>query len=107
MKWQDGMSYVQKLISAAQVVRCLRTNSPQVPEHETQVRPLVGLTSEQARAVWQLAVEKAGATSVTARLVKAAVRQLGFTPPAIAEKAAQAKSNRRKLLSDGLTNLIS
>jgi len=52
-KWQYGRNYVNRLISAAQVFRHLVTNSHQIrPEHETQVRPLVGLTPEQAQGAW-------------------------------------------------------
>jgi hypothetical protein len=49
VKWQYGRNYVNRLISAAQVFTHLVTISHQKPEHETQVRPLVGLTAEQAQ----------------------------------------------------------
>ena len=43
-KWQYGHRYVNRLISAAQVFTYLGTSSClKQPEHETQVRPLVGL----------------------------------------------------------------
>ena len=49
VKWQYGRRYVNQLISAAQVFTYLgATGSQQKPEHERQVRPLVGLTREQA-----------------------------------------------------------
>jgi hypothetical protein len=47
-KWQYGRVNVHRLISAAQVFTYLLPNRQQKPEHETQVRPLVGLTPEQA-----------------------------------------------------------
>ena len=50
-KWQYGRHYVNRLISAAQVFTHLVTNRHQTaPEHETQVRPLIGLTPEEAKA---------------------------------------------------------
>jgi hypothetical protein len=49
VKWQYGRRYVNQLISAAQVFTYLGAkNSLTKPEHETQVRPLVGLTADQA-----------------------------------------------------------
>ena len=54
-KWQYGRHYVNRLILAARVFTHLVTISHQrKPEHETQVRPLVGLTSAQAQLlrVW-------------------------------------------------------
>ena len=80
LRWQYGRNYVDRLISAAQVVRCLMTNCHQQPEHEGQVRPLVGLTPEQAQAAWQFAVERAASKKVTQRLVQTAVQ--GVTPTA-------------------------
>jgi hypothetical protein len=78
-KWQYGRRYVDQIISAAALFGHLRAISSQSPpEHETQLRPLVGLTLEQAALAWQCAVTNAGEGKVTARLVKEAVKQLGF-----------------------------
>jgi hypothetical protein len=60
-KWQYGRRYVNRLISAAQVFTHLGTiSSLPKPEHETQVRPRVGLTVDPAQQAWKWAVEKAG-----------------------------------------------
>ena len=80
-KWQYGRRYVDQLISAAQVLTLLRAiSSHQKPEHETQVRPLVGLTPDQAQRAWEHAVENAGDRRITARMVKSAVNELGLAP---------------------------
>jgi hypothetical protein len=70
VKWQYGRNYVNHLISAAQVFPHSVTNGHQKPEHETnlvttchqtkpeyesQVRPLVGLTGEDAQSAWERA----------------------------------------------------
>jgi len=85
VKWQYGRHYVNRLISAAQVFTHLVTICHQTkPEYESQVRPLVGLTPDQAQVAWERAIEKAGGRKITARLVKAAVQELqpaGGTKP--------------------------
>jgi hypothetical protein len=43
------------------------TISHQSPENETQIRPLVGLTPEQAQPAWACAVETARGRKITAR----------------------------------------
>jgi hypothetical protein len=76
-RWEYGRRYVDQLISAAQVFTYLRaTGSQTPPEHERQVRPLIGLTSEQARLAWAKAVERAAGRAITARLVKNVVQSL-------------------------------
>ena len=68
IKWQYGRSYVSRLISAAEVYRPLLTNCQQrKPEHESQIRPLVGLTADQARQVWEHVTGKAGEPGTSAR----------------------------------------
>ncbi|MHC1765262.1 MAG: hypothetical protein AB9869_13340 [Verrucomicrobiia bacterium] len=54
-KWQYGRDYVDRLISAAQVFSHLLTNCQHQPEHESQVRPLVGLTPEQVKEEYSFA----------------------------------------------------
>ena len=78
LKWEYGPNYVHRLISAAQVFTNLLTNSQKKPERETQVRPLVGLTADQARMAWERAVQKAAGGKITAAIVRSAVRQLGL-----------------------------
>jgi hypothetical protein len=49
-KWQYGRHYVNRLISAAQVFTHLVTICHQrKPEHESQVRPLIGLTKSSSQ----------------------------------------------------------
>jgi len=49
-KWQYSRRQVDSLIAAAQLFNHLRTiSSQQQPQHETQVRPLIGLPLEQVR----------------------------------------------------------
>jgi hypothetical protein len=82
VRWQYGRDYVDRLISAAQVFNRLLTNCQQTkPEHESQVRPLIGLTAEQASQVWEAAVAKAGSRRITAAIVKSAMHDLKIGPP--------------------------
>jgi len=50
-------------------------------QDESQLRPLTGLPSEQARLVWNRAAETAGSGRITARLVGAALKELHAKPP--------------------------
>jgi hypothetical protein len=76
-KWFYGKQYFNRLIAAAQAFRSLVTNCHQTkPDHEPQVRPLIGLPPDQAQVAWEKALQKAGTRKVTARLVKAAVKEV-------------------------------
>jgi hypothetical protein len=108
-QWQYGRNYVDRLISAAQVFTHLMTNSHQKPDHETQLRPLIGLTPAEAQVAWQCAVEMAGGRKITARLVKRAVHELQLTPaknqPA-AKAPRQNKTEQRRLINDAIGQLL-
>jgi len=109
VKWQYGRHYVNRLISAAQVFTDLVTIGHQTkPEHERQVRPLVGLTAEQAQKAWDRAIEKAGGRKITARLVKAAVQELqpaAGTKP-VPSQPRQNKAEQRKLIDGAIGELL-
>src|SRR4029079_1546788 len=53
-KWQYGRRYGNRLIFAAELLTCLRTHGSLKPEHENQVRPLLGLTPDgpECRTHW-------------------------------------------------------
>jgi hypothetical protein len=82
-------------------------SSLQKPEHETQVRPLVGLTPDQALRAWEYAAQKAGGRKITERMVKSAVNELGFAPQKQSGSAPvrTAKSERRLLITRTLSEL--
>jgi len=110
VKWQYGRNYIDRLICAAQVFTCLMTNCHEnKPEHESQVRPLIGLTPEEATRAWAHAVEKAGARRITAAIVKSAIRDLQLGKP---ENAAYKQSPRvnqaaqRRLIDQAVGELI-
>ena len=97
------------LISAAQVFTHLVTICHQrTPEHEGQVRPLIGLTPEQANAAWDLAVQKAGTRRVTEKLVKSAVRELGLVQEeeTTAREPRQTRVQRRRLIDEVVGQLL-
>ena len=74
--------YSNQLISAAQVFRHLSANCAEhKPCHEAQVRPLVGLTFDQAQAAWNKAVKSAPGQRITARTVVRAIHELQIAPP--------------------------
>jgi hypothetical protein len=83
-------------------------SSQQKPEHETQVRPLVGLTPDQAQRAWQHAAQTAGARKITERMVKSAVNELGFAPQKQSGSALvrTAKSERRLLIIRTMSELL-
>ncbi|MHC1764501.1 MAG: hypothetical protein AB9869_09360 [Verrucomicrobiia bacterium] len=107
-KWQYGRDYVDRLISAAQVFSHLLTNCQHQPEHESQIRPLVGLTPEQAQLAWTCAVENAGGRKITARLVKRAMQDLGLAAPPkpVSKINRNEKAERRKLINETVGQVL-
>jgi hypothetical protein len=101
IKWQYGKRYANYLISAAQVFTCLGTFSSQIkPQHETQVRVLVGLPAEQVKAAWVRAVEQAGGRKVTAAMVKAAIAELDPSAPRVSKAASRPSLTQTRQLVD-------
>ena len=80
----------------------------QKPQRESQVRPLVGLPQDQATLAWENAVRKAGTGEITARLVKAAVRELQKAQPQITAKPPPkpTKLNKRRLLESKIGEVL-
>src|SRR5437016_3749635 len=57
------------LICAAQLFTHLLANCKQrKPDHKSQLRPLIGLSLEQALLAWERAAENAGGRRITTRL---------------------------------------
>ena len=109
VKWQHGRRYIHRLIAAAQLFTRLRADWPsRKPDRETHLRPLIGLTPEQAVAAWKRAVEKAGNRRITARLVKSAVQelQLRATAAPVVQKPGPAKLEQRRLIDDTIGQLL-
>lgn len=79
-RWQMGRNYVNKLITAAEVVTNLGTNVPilptTLPTTESQARELVGLDKEAQRLAWEVVQQTAPAGKVTAAHVKSVVSVL-------------------------------
>jgi hypothetical protein len=108
-KWQYGRDYADRLISAAQVFKRLLTNCQhRKPEYESQVRPLVGLTAEQAQAAWECAVQRGGKGKITARMVKTAMGDLhlaGNSQP-VTRVSAATKREKRRAIDDTIGQLL-
>ncbi|MHC1769145.1 MAG: hypothetical protein AB9869_33490 [Verrucomicrobiia bacterium] len=108
-KWQYGRRHVYQLISAAELFTHLCAICAHCkPDHESQLRPLVGLTPEQAQLAWTCAVENAGGRKITARLVKRAMQDLGLAAPPkpISKINRNEKAERRKLINDTIGQLL-
>lgn len=93
-RWQYGKSHAHRLIGAAEVIEHLSPIGDKVPLplNEAQVRPLIGLPPDDQVKAWRAAVEQAGASRVTARLVREAAS------PFVAPKTrSRGKSGRRRV----------
>jgi len=103
-KWQYGRDYVDRVISAALVTTRLLTACQQKPQHEAQVRPLVGLTPEQAQQAWEHAIEAAGGRKITSRLVRNALKELQFgkKPAPVAQEPRLNKAEQRRLIDNSI-----
>jgi hypothetical protein len=76
-KWHYGRRYVYHLISAAQLfTQVFVDGKDPKPRHESQLRPLMGLSPEQAQLAWERATEMASGRKTTAQMVKSAVKEL-------------------------------
>jgi hypothetical protein len=107
-RWDYGRRYVNYLISAAQVFTYLGTRGAQKPTHEKQVRPLIGLTPEQAQQAWDKAVQRAGGKTVTTRLVKNVVNGLRstLTPNQEPRKKRPSSEAKRRLINAAIGELL-
>jgi hypothetical protein len=106
-KWDYGINYANRIIAAAQLFKAFVTKSHRTkPERETQVRALIGLAPEQALAAWEKAVEKAGSRKITARLIKAAIREVVPPPPQPATPKAPSKAEHRRQLVQAVKDLL-
>jgi hypothetical protein len=77
-KWQYQKVYVYRLISAAELVTQLLPMGNFSLQHESQIRPLIGLSTEEAIQTLKKAELAAQGGEVTAKLIQAAA--LEFRP---------------------------
>jgi hypothetical protein len=71
-KWQHGRTYGYRLIHAARVfTNLLPIGNIPMPTHESQLRPLVNLNSNDAKQAWTNAIMRANGGPVTAAIVRA------------------------------------
>jgi hypothetical protein len=94
-RWQYGKSQAYRLIGAAQVVQILSPiGDIPAPTHEAQVRPLIGMEPEKAKAAWRQAVANAGEEAVTARLIKSIVSGQQPIPDTVTSMRKQLMNGR-------------
>jgi hypothetical protein len=97
------------LISAAQLfTQVFVDGKGPKPKHESQLRPLVGLSSEQAQLAWERATEKAPGRKTTARMVKSPVKelQLAGTENPVSRQPRQNQDQQRKLMDGAIGELL-
>jgi hypothetical protein len=108
-KWHFQRSKVYYLIGTAQVSQAL-ADLPDLPkpDHEFQLRPLIGLKPDEVRRAWQQAASKVPGGSITARRVKEAMADLQPDGDARAKQlqVRHERSERRRKLTDGMTELL-
>ena len=108
-RWEYSRRHADRLIFAAQVVTHLSPNwSHSMPAYESQLRPLFSLTAEQTNLAWGRAIELAHGRKVSARFVKAAVKELQFATPAlpVSKIARQKKAEHRRLIDSTIGELL-
>ena len=106
-KWGFHRSKVHAWITAAQLFTTFsaRPDLPK-PDHESQLRPLFGLTPEQAQLAWQCAAVKAGNRKITARLVKSVATELQLKVETRPAKRRINKSEQRKVVNASIGELL-
>lgn len=75
-RWGFSRKRAYQLIDAASLAGFLSTNVDILPTNESQIRPLVGRSLEEAVEIWKLAIEMAAGAPVTQSLVKKAIKAL-------------------------------
>lgn len=108
-RWGFRHSHANQLMGAARFVKSLESvpTAPK-PERESIVRPLLKLTTENAHRVWMRAAELANGRDITARLVRAVVREQNpdhATQAELRQNRAQSVS-RRARITEGFGELM-
>jgi len=75
-RWNMARRTAYQMIDAAGVVENVRNCAQILPATESQARPLTGLSPDQQREAWQLVIDKAPETGITAALVLQAAREI-------------------------------
>ena len=88
-QWHYRRAHAYRLVAAAEFLARLSPIGDILPRHESQVRPLAGLTTDQALAAWRKAVAAAKGKPVTAKLVKAAAAEFRPQPPSASPRRSQ------------------
>jgi hypothetical protein len=92
-----GRRQAYYLVSAAQLFKHLCTNGAQIkPDCERQLRPLIGITLQQAQEVWEHAAKISAGRKITARIVLRAMHELQIAPPT-GPRPIQSKQSKTEL----------
>jgi hypothetical protein len=108
-KWEYSRRQVDRWISAAQVVARLRPNwSHRLPNNESQLRPLVSLTPEQAESVWKRVTERAVARRISAHLVRRVLKEsrLIQDTPKAAGASRPSMAEQRRVIGQAIGELL-
>ena len=108
-RWEFRRSKADYLISAARICRrLLDVSSIPQPDRESQLRPLMGVTPEQAELAWQCAVQLSCGRPVTARIVKHAVKylQLPVKRRSVPPPGRQPKRELKRIISEAMRELL-
>ena len=110
-KWEMQHAKVYYLISAAQVYTTLSALShvPK-PDRESQLRPLLALSAEDAQLAWEYAAVNSGGREITARRVESAVKELHLIPDATPEPGTKPlrrnTKQQRRLMDEAIGELL-
>ncbi|WP_062147238.1 hypothetical protein [Beggiatoa leptomitoformis] len=77
-EWEMHRQHAHRLINASAVVKNLYPVGNKLPENEAQIRPLVGLSPEKQREVWQAVTSRN--EPVTAKAVQAVIAEERIDP---------------------------
>ena len=109
-RWEFKRGKADYLISAARICRRIaETPGLPQPDRESQLRPLLAVSLEDAEMAWQYAVQFCCGRPVTARIVKRAVQKLhlpliNVRPPP--PQTRQTKSELKRMVSERMDELL-
>jgi hypothetical protein len=111
-RWDMHRAHAYRLIDSSNVVANLSPIGDILPERESQVRPLVRLSPDQQREVWQKIVDNMTAheqAKITAKLVKETVAEVtgqASKPPPKEKTGGQASFHFSEDLDDALNESL-
>jgi hypothetical protein len=107
VKWGFSCKQVYVWTNAAELFNAITEISElPVPNHESQLRPMFGLSKPEAQLAWRCAAIKSGGYPITERHVKSVLKDLQLKQKPVAPVRRINKAKQRKVVTDAIGELM-